>query len=78
MSDESPVSLREQARRWTCNQFAITNHDDDAAALLRKAAASIEALGAIDILDITFARQSTAINAEVTLTVYFTLAGEPT
>lgn len=73
MTEETSESLREQARRWTCNQFAITDHDGDTAGLLRKAASSIEQLGPIDILDITFSKDSGPSSNEVTVTVYFTL-----
>ncbi|EIV91909.1 hypothetical protein [Frankia sp. QA3] len=76
MSDGAAHSLRALVTDWTCNQFAITDHEGDTAALLRRLADSIEGLGPINILDITYTRPSDPSIKEITATVYFTLAEE--
>jgi hypothetical protein len=64
-------TLRERAAGWTCNQFAITNHEGNTATLLRKLADCIEELEPIDILGITYSRDSGPTEPEITATVYF-------
>ncbi|MCY1078897.1 hypothetical protein [Archangium lansingense] len=74
MEENKPQSLREQSRNWICNQFSITNHDGDTVTLLRKLADSIEQLGAVDIMDITYRRPPDPSITEITVTVYFMLS----
>ena len=76
MDKDSPRGLREEARNWTCHNFAITEHGGDAAALLRKAADAIEQLGDIEILDVTY-RPTDPPALELTMSVYFYFRSEP-
>ena len=71
MNHEAPRNLREEARNWKCNNFAITEHGGDAAALLRKAADAIEQLGDIEILDISYRRPTDPPALDLTVSVYF-------
>jgi hypothetical protein len=66
------IPLREKVANWTCNQFAITNRHGDAA-LLRKLADSIEELGPVDILAITYSRDSGPTEPDITVRMYFAL-----
>jgi len=77
MAEDSLGSVREKARHWTCQNLAITGHDGDAAALLRKAASAIDELGEIEILDITFSRPTDPPALELTVSVYFYFQIEP-
>ena len=71
MSDNPVPAIREQVRSWTCNQFAITNHEGNTVALLRKLADQLEQIGPIDILDITYRADSDPSVDEITMSVYF-------
>jgi hypothetical protein len=71
MKKNAPTALRDQARNWTCQNLAITEHDGNAATLLRKAAEAIEELGNIEILDIAFKRPIHPPALELTVSVYF-------
>lgn len=77
MDKDAHRGLREQARNWTCNNFAITEHGGDAAALLRKVADAIEQLGEIEIMDITYRRPTDPPALELTVTVYFSYRSDP-
>src|SRR4051794_17454545 len=76
MNKHASGSLREKARNWKCNNFAITEHGGDAAALLRKAADAIEQLGDIEILDVTYRRPTDPPALELTVSVYFYFRSE--
>lgn len=76
MAKSKARGLREQAQKWTCNHFSITDHLGDAAKLLRKAASSISQLGEIEVLDIVFRSQGEPSFKEVTVTVYFSFPDE--
>jgi hypothetical protein len=73
MKKRKGKEAREQVAKWTCNQFAITNHQDDTAELLRKVADNIDELEPIDILAITYSRDWGPKAPEVTAHVYFAL-----
>ena len=68
-------SLRADAKKWTCNQLAITNHQGEAASLLRKMADTLDKLGAISILDLTYAR-SKPPSQEITMSLYYSFLSE--
>jgi hypothetical protein len=74
MDSDNSRSLHDQAKDWVCNHFSITDHDEDAVALLRKVADSIAKLGAVDILDITYCKHIGLPKTEMTVTVYFALS----
>ena len=76
MNKDAPGGFREEARKWTCNNFSITEHGGDAAALLRKVADAIEELGDIEILDVTFQLPDPPA-LELTVSVYFYFRSEP-
>ncbi|HEX2568476.1 MAG TPA: hypothetical protein VH877_02880 [Polyangia bacterium] len=76
MEKETPQGLRELAASWTCNPFSVTNHDGDPVALLRKVAASIEELGPVHIMDITYRSPPDPSITEITMSVYFSLDDE--
>lgn len=76
MAKIKKAGLREQAQKWTCNHFSITDHRGDAAKLLRKAAVSIEQLGEIEVLDIVFHGPAEPSFKEITLSVYFSFCSE--
>jgi hypothetical protein len=75
MSDSPESTTHEEVRSWTCNQFAITNHDGNTIALLRKLADELEQLGPINILDITYNQSDPSIG-EITVSVYFSFADD--
>jgi hypothetical protein len=77
MDESVPRGLREKAKNWTCNNFAITDNGGDAARLLRKVADAIEQLGNIEILDITYSRPTEPPLLELTVTLYFYFRSEP-
>jgi len=77
MNKNASGGFREKARNWKCNNFSITEHGGDAAALLRKAAGAIEELGDIEILDVTYRRPEDPPALELTVTVYFYFRSEP-
>ena len=77
MKKDTSVSLREKARDWKCNNFSITEQGGDRVALLRKVAATIEQLGDIEVLDITYRRPPDPPDMELTMTVYFYFRSEP-
>jgi hypothetical protein len=77
MNKDASGGFREKARNWKCNNFSITEHRGDAAALLRKVAGAIEKLGDIEILDITYRRPGDPPALELTVTVYFYFRSEP-
>lgn len=66
----SPEAI-ERARRWTCQQFAVSDPDADVPRLLRNVADAIEELGEIDILDVTFCLEVEAPETEAKMAVYF-------
>jgi hypothetical protein len=76
MAKRKARGLREQARKWTCNHFSITDHRGDPAKLLRKAADSIEQLGEIEVLDIVFRSPGEPSFKEITVSVYFSFRSE--
>jgi hypothetical protein len=71
MDESVPRGLREKAKRWTCNNLAITDSEGDAPRLLRKVADAIEQLGNIEILDITYRPPTEPPLLELTVTLYF-------
>jgi hypothetical protein len=76
MAKSKARGLREQAKKWTCNQFAITDHKGDTAKLLRKAADAIEQLGEIEVLNIVFRSPEDPSVKEITVSVYFYFPSE--
>jgi hypothetical protein len=71
MAKSKARGLREQAKKWTCNQFSITDHKGDVAKLLRKAANAIAQLGEIEVLNIVFRNPPDPSFKEITVSVYF-------
>ena len=71
MEEITQQSLREQAKSWTCNNVSITDHGGDTVTLLRKLANTIEQLGNIEIMDITYRKTTDRSASEITVTVYF-------
>jgi hypothetical protein len=71
MAKSNARGLREQAKKWTCNQFSITDHKGDVAKLLRKAANAIAQLGEIEVLNIVFRNPPDPSFKEITVSVYF-------
>jgi hypothetical protein len=71
MAKSKARELREQAKKWTCNQFSITDHKGDVAKLLRKAANAIAQLGEIEVLNIVFRNPPDPSFKEITVSVYF-------
>lgn len=63
------------AEEWTINHFSQSNpageDQGDVPALLRRVADSIEALGDVDVQDITFSSGVTEAEDDLTMTVYF-------
>lgn len=76
MAKTKKRAWRDQARKWTCNQFAITDKRGDAVKLLRKVADSIKELGEVELLDIVYQRPMVPSITEVTVIVYFSFPGE--
>jgi len=76
MAKSKARALREQAEKWTCNHFSITDHRGDAAKLLRKAADEIKKLGEIEVLDIVFNSAGGRLYDEITVSVYFSFPSE--
>ena len=76
MAKSEVRGLREQARKWTCNQFSITDHEGDAVKLLRKAADAIEQLGEIALFNIVFRSPPDPSLKEITVSVYFSFPDE--
>lgn len=76
MNRSETGDLREKAKNWKCNNFSITEHRGDAAALLRKVARSIEQLGDIEILDLTYQPSADPSALEITVSVYFYFLSE--
>ncbi|MGH2627455.1 MAG: hypothetical protein ACRDHY_12480 [Anaerolineales bacterium] len=66
----SPAAI-ERARGWTCQQFAVSDSEADVPRLLRKVADTIEELGEIDILDVTFCLEVEGPETEAKMAVYF-------
>jgi hypothetical protein len=60
---------------WTINHFSQNNPTGEgqgyAPALLRRVADSIEALGDVDVQDITFSSSITGGEDDLTMTVYY-------
>ena len=60
---------------WTINHFSQSNpageDQGDVPALLRRVADRIEALGDVDVQDITFSAGVTEAEDDLTVTVYF-------
>lgn len=60
---------------WTISHFSQSNPagegQGDVPALLRRVAASIEALGDVDVQDITFTAEPTDAEDSVNVTVYY-------
>ena len=71
MAKSKARGLREQAKKWTCNQFSITDKKGDVAKLLRKAANAIAQLGEIEVLNIVFRNSPDPSFKEITVSVYF-------
>jgi hypothetical protein len=63
------------ADSWTISHFSISNPtgpgQGDVAALLRRAADSIEKRGDIDVQDVTFSSEVTGGEDDLTITVYY-------
>jgi hypothetical protein len=59
----------DQVREWTAHYFSVTDEDGDVPAMLRKVADSLDQLGEVEVLDVTFL--SDPDEAEATMTVYF-------
>lgn len=59
----------DEVRGWTANYFSVTDVDGNVSEVLRKIAASIDELGAIEVLDVTFC--SDPDEEDVSMTVYF-------
>ena len=71
MEEDTRQNLREQSKTWSCNNISITDHGGDTVTLLRKLADTIEQLGDIEIMDITYRKPTDPSVIEITLTVYF-------
>lgn len=60
---------------WTISHFSQSNPagagQADVPALLRRVAESIEALGDVDVQDITFSSAATGTEDDLTMTVYY-------
>lgn len=71
MTDPEP-SWTDQVREWTANYFSVSDTDGNVAALLRKAADSLdelERMGTVEVLDVTFC--SDPEEEDVMVTLYF-------
>ncbi len=66
----APVTASD-IRAWTCNHFSISEAQGEVARLLRKVADSIDELGNIEILDVTFNSETVGRDPDATVTVYF-------
>lgn len=65
----SEQTWTDQVREWTANYFSVSDADGNVAEVLRKIAASLDELGAVEVLDVTFC--SDPDEEDVTMTVYF-------
>jgi hypothetical protein len=67
--------MKSVTESWNCRYFSQANPagpgQDDVPALLRRLADSIEALGDVDVQDITFESEVTAGGDHPSMTVYF-------
>lgn len=77
MENGAVGGLRDKAKNWKCHNLAITEKGGNAAALLRKVADTIEQLGDIEILDITYRRPTDPPALELTVSMYFYFRSEP-
>ena len=63
------------AENWTISHFAESNPSGpgqgDVAALLRRVADALEALGDVTVQDVTFHAEPTADEDDLTMTVYY-------
>ena len=61
--------------KWSIFHFSVSNTEGpgqgDVAALLRRAADSIELLGDIPVMDLTFKSEVTGAEDDLTITVYY-------
>jgi hypothetical protein len=71
----SKKSLRDEAKKWTCNQLALANDRDDTPSLLRKMADTVDELGPIEIFGLTYSR-SDGLNPEVVMSLYYSFSEE--
>ena len=60
-----------QVQKWKANHFTISDAEANVPRLLRRVAASIEELGPIEVLDLTFSNQVEGRAFESKITVYF-------
>jgi hypothetical protein len=60
-----------QVKNWKANHFTISDAEANVPRLLRRVAASIEELGPIEVLDLTFSNQVEGRAFESKVTVYF-------
>jgi hypothetical protein len=67
----------EQVKKWRTHVFSLADREENASALLRKAADAIDELGQIELLDITFSLQTRGQEFECQVTVYFVYQDEP-
>jgi hypothetical protein len=57
--------------KWTINHFSLANLEGSLPTLLRRLAEEVEALGDVDVQDITFGSEVTADEPELHMTVYY-------
>jgi hypothetical protein len=61
--------------KWSILHFSVSNPEGpgqgDVAALLRRAAVSIELLGDIQVMDLTFKSEVTGAEDDLTITAYY-------
>ena len=67
-----PRDTRDRIGTWVTNHFSITNSEADVPSLLRSVANTLEAIGPLDVHDITFAYDGRPEGETVTMTVYLT------
>lgn len=65
----SEMPLSERVKKWRVHHFSSWVREENASALLRKAADSIDELGQIDLQDITFCFQTEGKEFEREVTV---------
>ena len=68
--------MPDDVERWTAFHFSESNPagrgQGDVSALLRRVADTIDTLGEVEVLDITFKATPTESEEDLTMTVYYT------
>ena len=75
-STEDLRQFAEKVRGWTCNSFAVADHEANAPRLLRKVADYLEHLSAVEILGITFCQDLEGDHPVAVMTAYFAFPDE--